>query len=62
MKLAPSADLKRLRRIECRARALQRMVDGEKYRIGIPTRVPAMTSALHSSAPIRRARRSEHPT
>src|SRR3954447_15150722 len=37
--------LTRLRRIEGQARRLQRMVEGEKYRIDILTQVSAMTKA-----------------
>lgn len=42
--------LKRLRRIEGQARGLQRMVEDEKYCIGILTQVSAMTKALQSVA------------
>src|ERR1700709_2034204 len=49
--IANKADhLRRLRRIEGRARGLQKMVEDEKYCIDILTQVSAMTSALQSVA------------
>jgi len=40
--------LRRLKRIEGKVRGLERMVDEEKYCIGILTQVSAVTSALKS--------------
>ena len=42
--------LKRLRRIECQVRGLQRMIDEDQYCIDILTQVAAATNALQSVA------------